>query len=210
MVARHKFTVQDASEAELDDLSRWQALAGVQTSIELSTELAGARRSGLLGAALRGGVEHAKTIGRYPTMFHSLCARTLVLSARMRGRTAAMIVIGPNPAMLRQGLQFNGFNTAVLLNVAKLHLVAVDPHCQKAGIGSRLIRVGAQIARQSGYQALYGEFDSTRTHLISFYEQAGFEVLDRGELLDLTEMMGTATLIAAANRNDQFGLMALS
>jgi len=206
-----KFTIQDASGAELDDLAPWYALAAAYCGDGFGEELGDARRSGLLGAAMRGGGEHAQaTIGRYRTMFDSLCARTVVLSARVRGRTAGMIVIGPNPVMLRQGPQYNGFNIAVLLNVAKLHMVAVDPEYQKAGIGSRLIEVGTQIARQSGYQGLYGEFDSTRTHLAAFYQRLGFAVLDRGELLDLTAMMGTQTLVTTAEPTDQFGVMALT
>lgn len=209
-VGRQKLTFQDANEAELDDLGHWQTLAGAQANSDLSEDLAEARRSGLLGAALRGGVDHAMTIRRYPTMFHSLCARTLAMSARSRGRTSAMIMIGPNPRMLQPGPEFNGFNIAVLLNVAKLHVVAVDPEYQGVGIGSRLIKIGSEIARQSGYRALYGEFDSTRAHLAGFYQRRGFQVLALGERLDLSDVMGTQTLVGAAERTDQLGVMALT
>jgi hypothetical protein len=72
-VGRQKLTFQDANEAELDDLGHWQTLAGAQANSDLSEDLAEARRSGLLGAALRGGVDHAMTIRRYRRCF-TACA----------------------------------------------------------------------------------------------------------------------------------------
>lgn len=58
--------------------------------------------------------------------------------------------------------------------------------------------------------SLYGEFDSTRAHLAGFYQRRGFQVLALGERLDLSDVMGTQTLVGAAERTDQLGVMALT
>lgn len=137
-------------------------------------------------------------------MFDSLCARTLVLSARSGAKTVGLLLLGPPPALLQRGPQFNGQNAAFLLHVAKLGVLGVDPSMQGTGIGSRLVRVGAEIARQSGYLVLYGEFHAGRPALPTFYQQRGFDVLDKEQALDLTEALGFRTLIKPAGSDRLF------
>lgn len=74
-----------------------------------------------------------------------------------------------------------------------LGVLAVDPTVQGTGIGSRLVRVGTDIARQSGYLVLYGEFHADRPALPTYYQRCGFEVLQTDQALNLTEVMGFPT-----------------
>ncbi|BBN47286.1 hypothetical protein MINTM019_34840 [Mycobacterium paraintracellulare] len=194
-VARKKIGIQDASIAEIEDLERWQILAGIGPGSALGEDLAEAKESGVLSHALRGGIKHARSINQYANMFDSLCARTLVLSARSGAKTVGLLLLGPPPALLQRGPQFNGQNAAFLFHVAKLGVLAVDPTVHGTGIGSRLVRVGTDIARQSGYLVLYGEFHADRPALPTFYERCGFEVLETDQALNLTEVMGFPTLI---------------
>ncbi|MFA1705054.1 GNAT family N-acetyltransferase, partial [Mycobacterium intracellulare] len=173
----------------------WQILAGIGPGSALGEDLAEAKESGVLSHALRGGIKHARSINQYANMFDSLCARTLVLSARSGAKTVGLLLLGPPPALLQRGPQFNGQNAAFLFHVAKLGVLAVDPTVHGTGIGSRLVRVGTDIARQSGYLVLYGEFHADRPALPTFYERCGFEVLETDQALNLTEVMGFPTLI---------------
>jgi GNAT superfamily N-acetyltransferase len=203
-VARNKIAIQDASIPEIENLEHWQILAGIAPGSTQDQDLAEAKQSGVLSHALRGGIKHALSITQYSNMFDSLCARTLVLSARSRGNTVGLLHLGPPPALLQRGLQFNDQNAAILLRVAKLSVLAVDPAAQGMGIGSRLVKVGADIARQSGYVVLYGEFHSDRPALPTFYERCGFEVLDKEQTFNLTEVIGFPTLVKPTNTDRIF------
>lgn len=54
-MARKKIGIQDASIAEIEDLERWQILAGIGPGSALGEDLAEAKESGVLSHALRGG-----------------------------------------------------------------------------------------------------------------------------------------------------------
>lgn len=55
-MARKKIGIQDASIAEIEDLERWQILAGIGPGSALGEDLAEAKESGVLSHALRGGL----------------------------------------------------------------------------------------------------------------------------------------------------------
>jgi GNAT superfamily N-acetyltransferase len=203
-VARKKIAIQDASIPEIENLEHWRTLAGIAPGSTLDQDLAEAKQAGVLSHALRGGIQHALSITQYTNMFDGLFSRTLVLSARSGAKTVGLLLLGPPPALLQRGLQFNDQNAAVLLRVAKLSVLAVDPVAQGMGIGSRLVKVGADIARQSGYVVLYGEFHSGRPALPTFYERCGFEVLDEDQAFNLTEVIGFPALVKPTNTDRIF------
>jgi GNAT superfamily N-acetyltransferase len=73
--------------------------------------------------------------------------------------------------------------------IVKLKGVAVSPAARGSGIGSAMIRRCVQLYRQLGWHVVYGQFDAAGG-LDSYYSARGFEVLDRGQALNLEPLLG--------------------
>lgn len=199
-----RVTIQDATTGEIDDLKYWYDLAGVSSGSTLGGELAAARADGLLGKALRGGAERASSVDRYHTMFDGVVARTLVLSARYNAQTVGLLMLGPNPRLLQLGPHYYSLNIRVLLRLAKLHCIAVNPDHRNKGTGSRLLATATNIARLSAFAELYGEFNAGRVCLESFYKKRGFAVLEPYEGLNVTNTIGSLMYIQPADGDRLF------
>ncbi|GJJ22378.1 GNAT family N-acetyltransferase [Mycolicibacterium mageritense] len=197
-------TIQDATADEINDVEYWYGLAGASSGSTMGRELAAARTDGLLGAALRGGTMRAKSLDRYHTMFDSVVARTLVLSARCNAQTVGLLMLGPNPRLLQLGPHYYDLNIRVLLGLAKLHCIAVAPDHRNKGTGSRLLGTATNIARLSAFGELYGEFNARHVCLESFYKQRGFTVLEPYEGLNVTTAIGSLMYIQPADGDRLF------
>ncbi|WP_237082910.1 hypothetical protein [Mycobacteroides abscessus] len=103
-MAKHKVTVQQASEAELGSLASWYRMADPEMPHEpdqvLNDRHVSASRSGVLGSSLGHSDDQAlmKCL-EYDDLLDQFMARTLVLSARVDGQTVGMLVMGPPSAL---------------------------------------------------------------------------------------------------------------
>jgi GNAT superfamily N-acetyltransferase len=78
----------------------------------------------------------------------------------------------------------------LLINVTKLHLVAIHPNHRGYGHGQRLVRHGLDLARRSLVINVFGEYLQDRPPLAHFYSSLGFAVLAPGDHLDLSAYVG--------------------
>jgi len=62
--------------------------------------------------------------------------------------------------------------------VASAHQFAVDPGCQRCGVGSRLLRWAEAWARRHGYLELAVDTAEPAAHLIAFYGRQGYRFVE--------------------------------
>ncbi|MFF5293052.1 GNAT family N-acetyltransferase [Paractinoplanes globisporus] len=73
--------------------------------------------------------------------------------------------------------------------VVKIKAVAVAPDARGAGVGSALIDQCLAVYTQLGWRLIYGQIDADST-LDVYYSRLGFAVLDRGQGIDLDDLLG--------------------
>lgn len=220
-MARHKVTVQDASIVELASPKRWYDLAGA-TSTDINGFVAGAQRAhqaGFLSAAagpdFDGRLAALGGVARQD--WHWAC--TLVLSLRVDGETAGMLVAGahqqlwklwgehvygpvattdaPREVSERSEAAF----LATILTTAKLHMVAVDPNQRGHGHGRRLINAAVDRLVKGGTVMIYGQFTGDRD-LTTYYRSLGFDVLAKGARLNMALATGSRDSWIAPQPNE--------
>lgn len=195
-MAKHKVTVQQASEAELGSLASWYRMADPEMPHEpdqvLNDRHVSASRSGVLGSSLGHSDDQAlmKCL-EYDDLLDQFMARTLVLSARVDGQTVGMLVMGPPSALYVKMMKrippteqelIQRVHLGIVFGLSKLDVVCVAPENRGRGLGARLVRHTIGIARESAVMQIYGQFREEDA-LKPFYEKLGFEVCSPGETL---------------------------
>ncbi|WP_078326912.1 GNAT family N-acetyltransferase [Mycobacteroides salmoniphilum] len=206
-MGRHGFSIQDATVDELYSAGEWYLMAGASDSEGLGEVLAETREEGLLSAALRGGRVHATTAFQNSMVINDQAfALTLALSARARGRTIGMLLCGPNLAALPNSPTSDEHRQAMMSSIAKLHMVAVDSEFRNQRIASSLVRRAIEVMRDSGFEVMYGEYESGAM-LSKFYERNGFTVLVPGEeALNFSDFVGQPLFVKTDRGEIQFAL----
>lgn len=64
------------------------------------------------------------------------------------------------------------------LDVARFGQFAVDPNCQGSGIGSKILKVIEDTAREKGFSNLALDTAEGANHLIKMYGKRGFKLVD--------------------------------
>ncbi|MBY0286742.1 MAG: GNAT family N-acetyltransferase [Mycobacteriaceae bacterium] len=157
-----------------------------------------------MGVAAGGGFRHnLEQLTQLPDSQWGL-ARMTVRVLRLNGAPIGALIMGAHrrlwdvmhsrmdgeaPGDAEPSLNFTNFMIAAL-SVAKIHTLVVDPDQQGRGHGTRLLRSALDTATRDKLIMAYGQFAAERTPLVSFYQRAGFEVLDPGEPLSLSAVTG--------------------
>ncbi|WP_409429290.1 GNAT family N-acetyltransferase [Mycobacterium sp. SMC-11] len=190
-MARHKVTVQRASEDELTDLASWYHLTGPgmpnEPDEDLNERHVKAFRSGVLGSALE--LPMAATCNRLfdsgLDMTARFLARTLVSSVRLDGQTIGMLVMAPPQSLYEKAIrEVAGASQKVidqvllgtLVMLSKLQIVSISAEHRGRGLGSRLVRQAVDVASKSMVGQVYGQF-RTLEGLAPFYTKLGFDVV---------------------------------
>ncbi|MDT5053993.1 MAG: hypothetical protein QOF66_2359 [Mycobacterium sp.] len=97
-MARHKITIQPASEAELANITHWYQETGLPPVGDTDAGIVNAtfrdaHRSGLLGSALGRGVARATVMPLHPQPHETLLTRSCATSSRLDGHTIGMLVV---------------------------------------------------------------------------------------------------------------------
>ena len=206
-MAKHRVSVQRASEDELAGVAGWFRQAAILNvpDDEFNARHVAAYRAGVLGAALghRTLVEVYGRLEAHRTMEDRILARTLILSARLDDTTVGMLSMSPSLGALRGiGKAFSdspdsahmGYLSAIIM-LSKLDFVAVSANHRGRGHGARLVRNAVEVARKSLIGQVFGQFRDQG--LASFYEQLGFSVLSPGESLPISVGFQVSLAVAA-------------
>lgn len=211
-MARHRVTVQEASVPEIESLAFWYELAGhAVTDVEgLIAGALRAREAGFLGSVTggRSAIDRLHGLDAIPRKdWYWGC--TLILSIRVDSHTAGMLVAGAHdrlwkamgaasygPAIHAEASEevrekAEGEYVATVLSVSKLHMVAVDPGHRGRKHGRRLVNSAVDRLVKGGTVMIYGQFTGDRD-LRKYYSSLGFEVLGKGEPLDMAPATGKA------------------
>jgi predicted N-acetyltransferase YhbS len=78
----------------------------------------------------------------------------------------------------------------LLVTVAKLAVLAVDPDRRGEGIGASLVRQTREVYTRSGYASMIAEISADDEALATFYGARGFEVLEPDDGVILTPIVG--------------------
>jgi ribosomal protein S18 acetylase RimI-like enzyme len=81
---------------------------------------------------------------------------------------------------------------SAMLSIAKISAIGVAPAARGRGLGEALLTCGVRLYAHAGYYLVYGSFRK-RDQLAGFYTARGFQVLGRGEGIDLQPLLGTPT-----------------
>lgn len=104
------------------------------------------------------------------------------------GRLVAVGFASNNPEDVRRGKQLRWPSDRIRVlatEMLKLHSVTVAPHCRGNGIGLGLVNQLLLDGANIGATIATAAFDDETPGLASFYHQARFHLLDRGERLNL-------------------------
>ena len=82
-----------------------------------------------------------------------------------------------------------GEYVTTILSSSKLHMVAVDPAHRGRGHGRRLVNSAIDRLVKGGTVMIYGQFTGDRD-LHTYYTSLGFDVLDKGEPLNMALATG--------------------
>lgn len=206
-----KLTVGEATVHDIAALPYWNDLAGVvDTGSEMIEALIAARRRGVLGVATAGkGLRDRLEILYKLSRDDWYCACTVVLSVRLDDEQVGMLHAGAHHRLWKflgeayygpalhdtvdpaEFQRREGGYLATVLTVAKLHMVAVSPDHRGRGHGRRLVNHALNRLTRGGTGFVYGQFGGDRD-LRGFYESLGFDVLGRGEALNMAAATGIA------------------
>lgn len=90
----------------------------------------------------------------------------------------------------------------VLMSVIKLTAISVLPSHRGRGIGASLVKQARAACLRCGTAVMYGEFDGRDEALARFYTNAGFELLGRQDVVDLSPIAGAPFYIREGDGND--------
>ena len=224
-----RVTVQEATADDLQSLQYWHDLAGVveaqpQQAVQA---LIAARQRGVLGIATTGKnlKDRWRVLAQLPREdWYWAC--TVVLALRLDELRIGMLQAGAHyrlweflheayhgpqshdivdPAELERR---EAAYLASILTMSKLHMVGVSPDQRGRGHGRRLINHLVNRLARGGTRLVYGQFGGDRD-LRGFYESLGFEVLQRGEPLDMTVATGIPHFGLGAQPEDTFFALAM-
>lgn len=187
-MAKHRITVQPASESELADLAAWFKVVNPGSIKEPDAMFKGgfveAAASGVLGSSLNRSWDTLTEMLAHSELGDQRLSRTLVLSARRDGQTAGMLLAGPPVALYNRVMHttvsypeqtVQRMHIAFMAGLWKLDILAVAPEHRGRGLGARLVRRSLDIARKSKVEMLYGQFHA-QEELGGFYAGLGFTI----------------------------------
>ncbi|WP_280479027.1 GNAT family N-acetyltransferase [Nocardia asiatica] len=180
------------SEGELRRFEQWSAMAGHSDPQMLVDLLIGSSWDGVLGSALtNSATERIQQLldsrGGVPA---AAAARTAVLVAVVDGYIAGGIIAGPSwPLLTRVMSADHDTLMAALLKTSELQIVGVDDEHRERGVGKALVEAAIDAARLAQANIFYGQFDTEREHLTSFYRSCRLTVQHPNLGLDFAEFV---------------------
>lgn len=146
-----------------------------------------------LQRALRQGRRALSARGAAPDPYDFFLSVSLLLVAiDPHGAVIGVLMALPPVRILGQARQAGLPIADVLVaakTVVKIKAVAVAPNARSTGVGSALIDQCLAVYTQLGWRLVYGQIDVDST-LDSYYTRLGFTVLDRGQAIDLSDLLG--------------------
>lgn len=219
-MGRNRVTIGPPQLEDFARLPAWFERAGVASDDPAAeaTRFERAFTGGYLGVATGGGFRHnLEQLTQLPDNQWGL-ARMMVRVLRLNDAPIGALIMGAHrrlwdvmhsrmgaeaPGDGEPSLDLTNFMIAAL-SVAKIHTIVVDPEQQGRGHGTRLLRSALDTAIRDKLIMVYGQFAAERTPLVSFYERAGFAVLDPGEPLSLAMITGNGADAMTGLASDRF------
>lgn len=185
---------RNASTSRMRQIHRWLDMAQDSYGETVPADLLAATKSGVLGSCFSSSEikPHLSKWSRWledgrklDVLFSRSEVRFLV-----SGKTEiGAYLTGPSTPVMqvlyREGSTpfFQG-----LWGLTKLHALSIAPGYRNEGHGGRMLENAVNRAARSGFLLMYGSFDAVqRPQLAGFYERHGFNVLDEGSPLPLTQ-----------------------
>jgi GNAT superfamily N-acetyltransferase len=128
-----------------------------------------------------------------------------VLVAVLDGHIVGGIIAGPSwPVLTRVMSADRDKVMAALLKTSELQIVGVGAQHRERGAGKALVDNAIDVARAAEARIFYGQFDTERRHLTSFYRSCGLTVQHPGVGMEFSELVDIPVFLAATVKERYF------